>query len=104
MRVNDHEGKNDFMQFLLMDHEAWLSHMGVAGNTLKYDISVKLNITVRSLIYEHATDNTVRRTYDLPFTIDVLSQQCKYHRRCQKALYYTRRFMQTDCEHKCSIV
>jgi uncharacterized protein (DUF302 family) len=83
-RVRQHEGKSGFMQFLLVDHGAWLPHVGISrkkarmytiGNPLiaetmlKYDVRVGLNVPVRVLIYENSTDGTVRLAYDLPSSL-----------------------------------
>ncbi len=83
-RVHQHEGKSGFMQFLLVDHGAWLPHVGINGKKarmytignpliaatmLKYDLSVGLNVPVRLLIYENSTDGTVRLSYDLPSSL-----------------------------------
>ncbi|UJR06835.1 hypothetical protein I4U23_011123 [Adineta vaga] len=84
MRVKDHEGKSGFMQFLLIDHGEWLSHVNIIGKKarmytignpliaetmLKYDIRVGLNVPIRLFIYENKIDNTVRITYDLPSSL-----------------------------------
>jgi len=83
-RVRQHEGKSGFMQFLLVDHGAWLPHVGISGKKarmytignpliaetmLKYDVRVGLNVPVRLLIYENSTDGTVRLAYDLPSSL-----------------------------------
>jgi len=83
-RVQEHEGKSGFMQFLLVDHGAWLPHVGINGKKarmytignpliaqtmLKYDLRVGLNVPVRLMIYENSIDNTVRLAYDLPSSL-----------------------------------
>jgi uncharacterized protein (DUF302 family) len=83
-RVKEHEGKSGFMQFLLIDHGAWLPHMGINGKKarmytignpliaetmLKHDLRVGLNVPVRLMIYENSTDGTVRLAYDLPSSL-----------------------------------
>lgn len=83
-RVHEHEGKSGFMQFLLIDHGAWLPHMGINGTKarmytivnpliaetmLRYDVRVGLNVPVRLLIYENSSDGTVRLSYDLPSSL-----------------------------------
>lgn len=70
-RVQEHEGKSGFMQFLLIDHGAWLPHVGINGKKirmytlgnpliaqtmLRHDVRVGLNVPVRLLIYENSTD------------------------------------------------
>jgi uncharacterized protein (DUF302 family) len=82
--VHEHEGKSGFMQFLLVDHGAWLPHVGINGKKarmytignpliaetmLKHDLRVGLNVPVRLLIYENSTDGTVRLAYDLPSSL-----------------------------------
>jgi uncharacterized protein (DUF302 family) len=83
-RVHEHEGRSGFMQFLLVDHGAWLPHVDINGKKarmytignpliaatmLKYDLRVGLNVPVRLLIYENSTDGTVRLSYDLPSSL-----------------------------------
>jgi uncharacterized protein (DUF302 family) len=81
--VHQHEGNSGFMKFLLVDHGAWLPHVGINGKArmytignpliaatmLKYDLRVGLNVPVRLLIYEDSTDGTVRLSYDLPSSL-----------------------------------
>jgi len=83
-RVREHEGKSGFMKFLLVDHGAWLPHMGINGKKarmytignpliaetmIKHDLRVGLNVPVRLLIYENSNDGTVRLAYDLPSSL-----------------------------------
>jgi uncharacterized protein (DUF302 family) len=64
-RMREHEGKSGFMQFLLVDHGAWLPHVGInekkarmytignpliAQTMLKHDLRVGPNVPVRLMI------------------------------------------------------
>ncbi len=68
-RVRQHEGKSGFMQFLLVDHGAWLPHVGISRKKARmYTIGNPL-IAETMLKYENSTDGTVRLAYDLPSSL-----------------------------------
>jgi uncharacterized protein (DUF302 family) len=110
-RVREHEGKSGFMQFLIIDHGAWLPLVGINGKKvrmytignpliaqtmLKHDLRVGLNVPVRLMIYENNTDGTVRLAYDQPSSLmsrlkneDVTTAakklDAKLHELCERA-------------------
>ena len=78
------EGESGFLQFLLINHGAYLPLFGIVGKKvrmytignpllavtmIKYDLAAALNVPVRLVIYENSADNTVRLAYDLPSSL-----------------------------------
>ena len=78
------EGKSGFLQFLVINHGAYLPFFGILGKQvqmytignpliavtmIKYDLRAALNLPVRLLIYENSADNTTRIAYDLPSSL-----------------------------------
>jgi uncharacterized protein (DUF302 family) len=81
-RIRAYEGRSGFMIFLLNDHGAWMSWVGVQakirsytiGNPLvartmiTHDPGVGLNVPIRVLIYQTPSGET-RLAYDLPSSL-----------------------------------
>jgi uncharacterized protein (DUF302 family) len=82
--VHQLEGSSGFLQFLVINHGAYLPFFGINGENvqmytvgnpllaetiIKYDLRVGLNVPVRLLIYENDADNTVRIGYDIPSSL-----------------------------------
>jgi uncharacterized protein (DUF302 family) len=81
-RIRAHEGRSGFMLFLVNDHGAWLTRVGMAakmraytlGNPLiaqtmiAHDLGAGLNVPVRVVIFETASGE-VRLAYDLPSSL-----------------------------------
>ena len=78
------EGKSGFLQFLLINHGAYLPRFDIVGKKvrmytvgnpliavtmIKHDLAAALNVPVRLVIYENTADNTVRLAYDLPSSL-----------------------------------
>ncbi len=82
-RMHALEGPSGFMNFLKLDHGAWMARLGlktranlyIIGNPLiartmiEHNIGVGLNVPVRVLIYEDPRTSTGRLAYDLPSSL-----------------------------------
>jgi uncharacterized protein (DUF302 family) len=81
-RIRAYEGRSGFMRFLVNDHGAWMSRMGmkakirsyIIGNPLiaqtmiAHDPGVGLNVPIRVVIYQTASGEA-RLAYDLPSSL-----------------------------------
>src|SRR5258705_616063 len=82
-QVKSRESTSGFMRFLIVDHGAWMTRVGlkakarmytignplIARTMLEHDIAAGLNVPVRLMIYEDAASRTTRLAYDLPSSL-----------------------------------